>query len=805
MPSIAESQAAGQEKLASGQWKYVTETPAPPAIPAPTNAYPAAPNQYLRAPLPADQWQDPDAQRQFHAPAIPQTRISPLPANTNPVAGAQAASQALAIASSGGSGGVTSVALTMPVGGGGQQHYVVPVSGSPGTGIVSLAPAYVPETFGTYLGGPSQNPAGGVVDQITGNSGVSNTLLVTGVPTGGNDLAIFSAIASNGGLSGSGSFPSPGISWTQVFNNPAPNNIDGIQAYKQLSSGSSLTVSVSFSPPSGSAIWVAGLFFFNVPAGQTATVRQTSANVLDSTSGSANMSFSSNTLAGSTLVFISNSLPASGASRDTVTSDTQGNTWVNAGFFQDNNNHQITIWVAQNTAGGACTVTANLQSGTVGRCIGLYEIRNLSSISSGLPYFHAISSADIPNLDASKITTGVVSLARGGTGTDLSTSGGAHQFLAESSAHVITAVQPAFSDLSGNISTSQMNSGTSASASTFWRGDGAWVEPVTPSTGPVFVQGNSGITTTTAYLGPNNAGNTLTVMARFFNVSGGPTISDTQGNTWTLRQDITNGSSHDVYWDCVNCKGGPNTVTVSYTSTGTQVVIAEYANIARFDQITSATGTSTTGTSPNITPAANNALVIGWFSNESANGLTFTAGSGYTLRNNAQGNVVLEDKVLQTAASTNATITFSQSVNWFAGIVSYVPTGLPAEKAAVDLTAQAAAISATTLYTPATTGMYRISAYLKVTTVDATSSTLGAVTITYTDGTDSVAQTAVMLMANEAGAAVTTNSGNTTAAKLIGTMSIYALTGVAIQYAVAYASNVPGTMKYEVHLRAEAL
>lgn len=138
------------------------------------------------------------------------------------------------------------------------------------------------------------------------------------------------------------------------------------------------------------------------------------------------------------------------------------------------------------------------------------------------------------------------------------------------------------------------------------------------------------------------------------------------------------------------------------------------------------------------------------------------------------------------------------------GKIATVSNGVPSELATVDLTAQTAAIAATTLYTPTATGMFRISAYLKITTAG-TSPVLGPLTITYTDGTDSVAQSVIMAQQTQAGSmSVTGNNGNTTTSVLTGSLVVYAKTGVAIQYAVALTGTV-GAAQYEVHLKCEAL
>lgn len=153
----------------------------------------------------------------------------------------------------------------------------------------------------------------------------------------------------------------------------------------------------------------------------------------------------------------------------------------------------------------------------------------------------------------------------------------------------------------------------------------------------------------------------------------------------------------------------------------------------------------------------------------------------------------------QLVAGTSGTVTKYNNV-------ATVSAGISAEYATVDLTAQSAAIAATTLYAvpAAGAGMYRVSCYAKITTASDISSTLGGATgfqLTWTDNTDSTTPT--VTFSDISSQSLT---GNTTTTIYSTIAIIYAKASTNVQYAFGYTDAHTSTaMAYKISVKLEAL
>ena len=114
----------------------------------------------------------------------------------------------------------------------------------------------------------------------------------------------------------------------------------------------------------------------------------------------------------------------------------------------------------------------------------------------------------------------------------------------------------------------------------------------------------------------------------------------------------------------------------------------------------------------------------------------------------------------------------------------------------VDLTAQTANISATPLIA-SPSGLYRLSAYIIVTTVDGASSTLPSVVIAWDDKDNGQPQTFTL---------TPTNTGNLLTTLEQADMIVSAGSTANLHFSTTgYASGTPATMTYAVHIRCEQL
>lgn len=259
--------------------------------------------------------------------------------------------------------------------------------------------------------------------------------------------------------------------------------------------------------------------------------------------------------------------------------------------------------------------------------------------------------------------------------------------------------------------------------------------------------------------------------------------------------------------------------TLSASIAGSTVVVPTRRALKVADVGVTATGTVTFTDNVGVdilalTKGTNQYGVRSLMTASAARWFLYSNGDGATAAQSAhRGNLRLGDNTAPTALLDVAgTLTISS-----AGLVTRVnniatvSNGVPAEYGTADLTGQTAAKTATTLYTPAATGMFRVSVYLQITTAAAgigSSSILGGATgvvITYNDGDGNVAQSDTVALMTAAGAIAITSATNTTATNLNGTVVIYARTGVAIQYAIGYTSVGTTPMQYAAHLKVEAL
>lgn len=117
--------------------------------------------------------------------------------------------------------------------------------------------------------------------------------------------------------------------------------------------------------------------------------------------------------------------------------------------------------------------------------------------------------------------------------------------------------------------------------------------------------------------------------------------------------------------------------------------------------------------------------------------------------------------------------------------------------AKVNLSAQTASVSTTSLYTAPAAGLYLFSCYEVVTTAATSSSTLPNCRVNFTD-----AETSVVSYQN----ATNTATGNTVGLILQGVSVINVAAGATISYSTAnYASSGATAMAYSVHVRLQYL
>ena len=406
---------------------------------------------YLRAPLPLPMQYSGDTVKQFLRPGISSFRISPvspagLPANNS---AAKSVVQQIVSSTPAPSGGVTSVGLTMPT-----PVFASPVSGSPITSAGTLAPVFASEPFNYVFAGPG-GPSGNVT--LDGTTSVSSFTATNTSPYTAS-VAVSQAgdfvLCALGILGGSPTLPA---GFTTIFNAGSPAQYIG----SIVSTGAG---TITASGVAGGILPIVEILAAFKSSGVTPTVRQTGSGSFSVGTGNINP-FGLSVLSNSTIIAIvfGDVVGSPATSPAWTITDSQSNVYTQiqngySSYAPSGRAIFAQMFATPATTAGSLTITVTNPTNLWGTpTVYFLEVTGLAA-PSFIPTFRPLVSADIPNLDTSKITTGLLPLARGGTNANLSATGGTSQFLRQaSSGAAITVVQPDFSDLAGAAKISKYN------------------------------------------------------------------------------------------------------------------------------------------------------------------------------------------------------------------------------------------------------------------------------------------------------------------------------------------------------------
>src|SRR6266481_5746815 len=337
--SIKENAELLARLVASGAVK-----PAPPVsmTPVPLPDLAPAMNPLLRTPMPASAVRDSDTVRQFHAQAIPQTRITPLSAAANSQinAAAQSVAQQVVAATPAGPSGLTSVGLTAPA-----EAIITNSPLSPPGGTINWAWATEPGL--SVFSGPNSTVVG-YDASFAGSSGASGSTtpsITGGTPTQTNEWALYAIFTVN-------RFASNPAGWTSISNITGNDQV----SVKQLS-GSPVTVSQA---TGALGHWANTLVYFS---GNLPTFVQTKSSALGGLPQTT--SLTGNTTAGNTvLVVIATSVTTAAFGAFSI-SDSQGNAiqaLSSAQVVKDNvvgTGAEVAVFAIPNVQAAAESITIN--------------------------------------------------------------------------------------------------------------------------------------------------------------------------------------------------------------------------------------------------------------------------------------------------------------------------------------------------------------------------------------------------------------------------------------------------------------